>query len=456
MPVEICVYAEPAIARPRVLWQAHANAFCWGLGNGLVSTTLASYLAKEFGAQGLVLAFIFASQHFAGGLRLCTPWILHWVGSRKWFAVGAFVVSCLLLLVLPEICEPGPLADNAFKLRSFVALWGGWHLAMYVGAIALWSWMGDLVESSVRGKFIGVRQSWLMAGQIVGMLAAGVFAYWYPTWNVSATRWHTLAVPALAGGWCMLLAVLPLVWMPDVKLHLPERDHTSDLWAALTDRRFRPLLAFWCYLGLVNGVSQAVQGLYPIVVLKLPVWVPLAMTALMHLGQVALSPVLGRLADRGQARTIMIVSQVLVSLALVFYPLVIRIPAPGQVPFAYGIWIAHALWIAYAGLNVCLPHLMLKLSPCENSPPYISTYFALSGLCIAVSSVACGYWFDGLPREFSIDLGVVSFDRFELFLYLGAFLRLTSIVWLYYLPRTAGASAKIEEPKNVPQLSIDG
>jgi MFS family permease len=457
MPTAIASTAieQPASASSTMLWQAHCNALLWGLGNGLISSALAGYLARQLGAAGLAIALIFASQHLVGGLRLSTPWILHWVGSRKWFAVGAFSVSALLLLILPGICEPGHPADQAFKLRAFVALWGGWHLAMFVGMIALWSWMGDLVESKVRGKFIGVRQAWLMAGQILGLLAAGWFAMWYPTWNTGATRWQTLAWPALAGGWCMLLAVLPLVWMPDVKLRTTNRDYAAELWAAVTDRRFRPLLAFWCYAGLVNGVSQAVQGLYPIVVLKLPVSTTLAMLAAMHLGQILLSPLLGYFADRGNSRTVMIVSQVLVSIALFFYPLAIVVPAPGAHVFPYGMWLAHGLWIAYSGLNVCLPHLMLKLSPGENSPPYISTYFALSGLAIAVSAIVCGQWFDSLPLNFHFDLGTLSLDRFELFLYLGAVLRLTSVVWLCLLPREAADSAKIgsRQKEKAPELA---
>lgn len=437
---------------PAILWQAHLNAFVWGLGNGLVSTTLASYLARQLGAEGLVFGLIFASQNIGGGLRLFTPWILQWVGSRKWFAVAAFTLSCLLLIALPAICVPGHEADRSFKLQAFVALWGGWHLAMFVGMIALWSWMSDLVQSKIRGRFIGIRQSWLMAGQIAGIMLAAAFSAWLLSWDPN-NKWQSYAWPAVAGGWCMLVAVLPLVWMPDVKLVTPQRDHARQLWGAVIDPRFRPLLGFWCYAGLVNGVSQAVQGLFPIVVLKLPLSTTLSMLAAMHLGQILVSPALGYLADRGHSRNIMIGSQVLVSIALFLFPLTNSAATPGQHSFAVGMWLAYGLWIAYAGLNVCLPHLMLKLSPGENSPPYISTYFALSGLAVACSSVLCGYWFDQIPRNFQLDVGALSLDRFELFLYLGGLLRLSSVVWLCWLPREAPADAKIEVVKTAPQLA---
>lgn len=454
MPAESTLAETAPGESSRWLWQAHLNALLWGLGNGMVSTTLASYLLKQLGVgpNGLVFALVFASQHFAGGLRLFTPWILQWVGSRKWFAVAAFTLSCFLLLALPEICKPGHPADRPFKMAAFVGLWGGWHLVMWVGAIALWSWMADLVPSKVRGRFIGARQSWLMAGQIAGLLLAAAFSRWLLSWDPN-NKWQSYAWPALAGGWCMLLAVAPIVWMPDVKLVTPQRDHGRQLWAAVTDPRFRPLLGFWCYAGLVNGVSQAVQGMYPSVVLNLPVATTLTMVAAMHLGQVLLSPLIGYFADRGHARSIMIAAQVLVSLALFFFPFTIGVASEAKPPFAWGMWLAHGLWIAYSGLNVCLPYMMLKLAPGENSPPYISTYFALSGLAIAISSVVCGYAFNQVPRDFQLNLGILSLDEFGLFLYLGALLRLTSVAWLCWLPREAPADAKIEAVKTVPQLA---
>ena len=52
-----------------------------------------------------------------------------------------------------------------------------------------------------------------------------------------------------------------------------------------------------------------------------------------------------------------------------------------------GAWV---LWIAYAGLNVCLPNLMLKLSPERSNAPYIATFYAVTGLCYAASTVVGG------------------------------------------------------------------
>ncbi|QDU27554.1 Major Facilitator Superfamily protein [Anatilimnocola aggregata] len=422
--------------RPTTLWQAHLNGLFWGLGNGLVSTTLVTYLARELGAEGIAIGLIVASPNLAGGLRLFAPAILRWIGSRKWFAVAAFLLSCLLLLALPIVCEPKSAIDERLKLFWLVTLWGGWHFAMFLGVIALWSWLGDVAASATRGSFIGLRTSLMAVGQIVGILAAAGFAKWYPLWDPSIGRWETLAGPALAGAWCMILAIVPLIWMPEPPLISKPNDTTRQLLAAITDDRFRPLLGFWCYAGLANGVTQAAQAFFPIVVLKLPVEKTLFLIALMHIGQIIVAPLIGYWADRGNSRAIMIGSQVIVSIALLFFPLATR---------EHPLWLtgAYLCWIAYAGLNVCLPHLMLKLSPGENSPPYISLYFALGGLVTAASSVLFGVLFDQLPRTSPVPLGPVSVDRFHLAFIVGTIMRLSAIGWLFYLPRDAGASAKL-------------
>jgi hypothetical protein len=123
----------------------------------------------------------------------------------------------------------------------------------------------------------------------------------------------------------------------------------------------------------------------------------------------------------------MIASQLLVSVALLFY-----VPATRANPYwIVGTW---TLWIAYAGLNVCLPHLMLRLSPRENSPPYIATYFALGGLTTAISSIVFGAIFDALPRDWHMTIGSLQMDRFQFFFIAGSVLRVSAIAWLFFVP----------------------
>jgi MFS family permease len=222
------------------LWPTHANAGLWGLGNGLTSTTLATYMARELGAEGLAVGLIVASPNLAGTLRFAAPALLRTIGSRKTFSIATFLASGLLLLLLPLLAWPGLLPSKQLSLAVLVMLWGLWHLAMFLGVISLWSWIGDLVPGEIRGRFIGIRQSWLMTGQVVGMLAAGLFSFTLAKTLPDLPKWQPWAWPAMFGAICMLLAVLPLVALPNLPLDRARIGTFRDSLLAMTDRRFVP------------------------------------------------------------------------------------------------------------------------------------------------------------------------------------------------------------------------
>jgi MFS family permease len=116
----------------------------------------------------------------------------------------------------------------------------------------------------------------------------------------------------------------------------------------------------------------------------------------MNLGQWTVSPWLGRLADRLGNRRVMFVSQLLVAAGLLFF----AVATPSQWWWLVGAWV---LWIAYAGLNVCLPNLMLKLSPHEANASYIAAFEATRGLCFAASAILGGVMLDSF-KDWTLSL----------------------------------------------------
>jgi MFS family permease len=75
------------------------------------------------------------------------------------------------------------------------------------------------------------------------------------------------------------------------------------------------------------------------------------------------------------------------------------------------------VWIAYAGLNIGLPNLMLKLASGQSSgatgclsasasnTPYIAAYFTVTGLCYAANTILGGWLFDRYGNSTFIFLG---------------------------------------------------
>jgi hypothetical protein len=120
----------------------------------------------------------------------------------------------------------------------------------------------------------------------------------------------------------------------------------------------------------------------------------------------------------------MIVCQLLVAAGLLCFPAATR-----------GHWgwfaLAWGLWIAYAGLNVCLPNLMLKLAPDESNTPYIAAFYAITGLCYAASTIVGGAAVDSL-RGLSIPLfhTGVSLDFYSYVFLFGSVARSLGVVLL--------------------------
>jgi hypothetical protein len=137
-------------------------------------------------------------------------------------------------------------------------------------------------------------------------------------------------------------------------------------------------------------------------------------------------PWLGRLADRFGNRPVLLASLPLVAAAPLFF-----LPAAPERPWwAVGVYL---LWIAWAGVNVGLPNLMLRLATPEDRTSYIAGYYALTGLCLAASTILGGLLFDNI-RDASFRFPGVTLDFYQ-YLFLVAWLGRTLCVGLLWLVR---------------------
>jgi MFS family permease len=384
------------LQRRRARRLAYWNGAVWAIGNGLTSTMLVVYLAMEFDVRGIGLgiSLILAAPRLAGLLRLVTPALIGRLADRKRFCLGAFLLSGLTLWCLPWVVAPGCLPSGAASVAALVVLWCVYHLLQYLATVALWSWLADLVPLRIRGRFLGRRERWMVAGQAVGMLAAGLFVWGCHATHPQVPRWQAYAVTAVVGACFMLAALVPLAAVPGaMHSRIVQRGASlASLLAPFGDRRFRRLLLFGCWLSFSNGVTQMTQSVYPGWELGMGLFVMLALKTGMRLGQWTMGPRLGAAADRVGNRPVMVLSLLLVAQGPLFYLLA----SPQRPWWIVGAW---TMWIAWVGLNVCLPNLMLKLSPSESNTPYIATYFAVTGLCVALSTVIGGVLFDLCRHE---------------------------------------------------------
>jgi MFS family permease len=433
------------VERRQAMRQSYRNAGLWAIGNGLTSTTLMTYLAITLGAKGLVVSLLIAAPQIAGLLRLATPALVGRLGDRKSLCIRCYIASGLLLVALPMVAAPGRLPSPAMSLAALVVLWCLYHLAEYVGTVALWAWLADLVPGRIRGRFVGRREVWLTLGRIAGMLGSGLFSYWWrQAHHGTPQEWLGYALPAALGAAMMIAAVVPLFLLPATNTPAATRPASlGKLWQPLADRQFWPLLAFGCWFSLFNGVTQAAQSVYQVNVLGFSLLAMLAMQTAMRFGQSTVARPIGRWVDRIGNRPVMIASQALVACGLLFY----YAARPGDPWWLAGAW---AVWIAYVGLNVALPNLMLKTARDGNAAPYAAAYFGITGLFFGGSTVLGGWLTDVLAgmnaqiMHWGVPLVANHFDL----LFLGGFAaRLAGVVWLLAIVEPGAVTWRSLRPK---------
>jgi len=318
-------------------------------------------------------------------------------------------------------------------LVGMIALICVHQLLEYIGSVALWSWLGALVPLPIRGRYFGRRQVWQLAFLIPALLTSGLFAdYWKTKYKEAHPERLLLgyAIPNCIGTVFLLASLAPLVLMPDVPA--PQRAAAPRRAAAgwpIADWRFRRLLIYRCWFSFFNGVTQAAQNIY-VYVLGIGV-LPMQMIQLgMRGGQMALSPLAGQASDKFGNRPILELSQAVVASGPLFFIFASR---------EHRWWVvgAYVVWSAYAGINICLTNLMLKLSPVRDSSPYIASFEALGGLAYGLSTIAGGMLLDYLRNsKFSTAVGSIEFDHFAVLFLFGAVARALGVAWL----------ARIDEP----------
>lgn len=383
---------------------AYANGGLWGIGNGLASTTLVTYLAKEYGATGVAVSWLLAAPAFVGLLRLLTPYWLGKVGSRKTFCTAMFLLSAAVLFALPFVSAPDVLPGQQWSIIALIVSWIGYRVLEYIGAVALWSWLGDLVPDAVKGAFIGRRQAWVNAGKVFGIVIAAVGTHLWmdhcDAVNQPNQKWLAYAVCSVASALMVIISLVPVLGMTN--LPMPRR-HASkptslyhQLWAPLQGPKFRKLLRFGIWFSFSNGLSQTARFVFFAYHLDVSFAIKKSLDASSRGTQSLIMPWIGDWIDRHGNVKVLAISQAMIAAA----PLFFLVATPDAKWWILG---GYFCWLAYAGQNVVQPSLMLALSDQEEKPAYIAAYYAWCHVALAVGSLLGGVLFDWLKSIVEAD-----------------------------------------------------
>jgi MFS family permease len=433
--------------RRRALRLGIVRGVLWAIGTGLTAGDILRYLAQDLGAGGLGLGLILAIPSLAGLLRLAAPAVMRWFGSAKRTCLAAHAASYVLLATLPIVwVQESP---TSVRVWSLIGIAGAAHLLDDVGWVAYWTWWGDIVPLPIRGRYYGRLQIWQIAATLPTLYLNGRFLDWWskqhvtPTENLAAShsRFLGYSLVIVGGALCLLISLVPLAKVKAMTTLPPPR---LVGWRAIAEplrnRRFRTLLAFRGWFGLANGITQTAQAIFPKAILHFGLGDLAIMTNTMRCGQAVYSSWVGRFSDRYGNRPVLVFSQFCVALSMLFF----LAAAPAPPGSRWLLLAAYVLWSAYAGHNVCLPNLALKMADDQQRAPFVAAHEAIGSLAHATATVFGGWLWDRLDGSQLSVFGFQGISAAACIFLIGFALRLAAV----------GLAAQIREPGSWAWLDI--
>ncbi|MBL9082937.1 MAG: MFS transporter [Planctomycetales bacterium] len=444
--------AEPINDKARLrtaLRRSYLAAVLWAAGNALSSGLLLVYMVRALGASGLQVSLLLAAPALVGLLRLFTPALVAGLGSAKRVCLVLSFAAYGLLAVVPLllVATASRLSDDAMReavVNGLLAILCVHQLLEQIATVALWSWLGDLVPRRLRGRYFA-RRNTLQLLVLLPLFPAGGYA-------VDYLRQHVLTTPGLAhaaaiavGTLLLLISLVPLTAMPasrpgakPLQNSLVDRLSIRTLFAQmvqpLRQQSSRRLLLYGCWFSLFNGLFSTAQNIFPKAVLGLELAAMNVMQATMRLGQVGVSVIAGPVSDRRGNRPVLVVCQLLVGTAPLFY----LAATPAHPYVIYGAWV---LWSAYAGINICLPNLTMRLAPRGDHTAHLAAYQALTSVFLTVGTLTGGWLFDRyVGRTWAV--GPWALDRYSLSFLLAWITRTAGAAIVATVPETANSQAK--------------
>ncbi|MDO4586629.1 MAG: hypothetical protein Q4C95_04940 [Planctomycetia bacterium] len=351
------------------------NAFFWGLGNGLVSTSLVIYIIRSLAANsmdkaqiGIAISWIIAAPRLIGLLRILTPCLIDWVGNRRRVCFGGYLLSPLVLLLLPisvPILSRWSVHYINETLWIIGLIWAIYHLIEYFASITLWSWIADLVSARIRVPFLANRERWMIAGQFLGMLLAGLYSYLRIQSREAALipfditqHWKIYLLPAWFGILFLILAAFPILGIPEVALKKVDslKERLKELLLPFRSRSFLCFVCFGCWIQMANGLTQSPQSIFQMNILNVSMLTALMLGSWTKIGQMCLAHQTGKWFNRWGNRRLIAISLLIVSTGPLFY--LFATPE-----YWFLIIFAATVWIGWIGVNLGISNLSIVLSP---------------------------------------------------------------------------------------------
>jgi len=311
------------------------------------------------------------------------------------------------------------------------------NILMQNGQNAWMSWMGDLIPSNIRGRFLGTRMMICNLFAVIAAYIAGDYVDRYRDLHSYVTAYSIAAA----------LGLLNVILFNLVTPHPPAKTSPGRIplvrlvKQVLSNRHFRQLIKVFLLWNAAASVFNALVGPYILRELGSDLKFLVIINAMYTVTFIVFSQIWGQLIPRVGTRSVLTMSLLVAGVAPVAY----LFCAPGRYYPAAIAWILGG--VGWPGLFLAYQHLSMELSPHQSRQMYLAVLAAGIGTVSALL-----YWLAGtvadLTQGYELVIRNWRVDNFQLIFLAAAGLRLAALVPVHGLP-------DVEEVR-VPVLAIFG
>jgi len=357
-----------------------------------------------------------------------STYLIERIGRRRSLALfgGAFARLLWLVIIIASVYL------TSRRQLLYISMWvvALSQMGTAINNLAWMSWMADLVQEEIRGRYFGLRNAALGVAALLASLAGG---YFLDVWKAGHPRGEMDALRLLfvAGVVCGVasLFIQARVYEPPLREGDESQSFSRRLFLPFRDANFRRFLIFSLAWNFAVYFTAPFFAVYMLKSLKLSYTAVATYAVLSSAADLASAQLWGRLSDRETNKPILLFTSFFAAL----------IP--------YG-WLfttseSHLLLgflhveggLFWAGIRLCTGNLVLKLAPASSRSIYFSTFNAVAGLMAVIAPILGGFALKFLPSVLKgLQLG---WNPFLILFFVSSTLRLASLPLL----------SKVSEPR---------
>ena len=387
-------------------------------------------------AGDLTIGFLASIPFFATIAQILGSVIVEKYHQRKKTALVMALISRILWL--PVIVLTYFLFDQnrELLLTLVIVLIIIHHFFGSVSGVAWLSWMSSLVPPVIRGRFFGLRNSFLGIVTIVATMVGGIFLDWYKiSFSSSPASWSfmILFLVAVVAG---VISTLLLSRQPDIQEPVREPISFRTMFSGpFQDEKFKKLIRFAMTWSFAVNFASPFYIVYMIRDLELSYTLVSTVAIFSALADLFGMGFWGQFSDKHGNRPVVVISATMGAVL----PSLWIFTGNSAFSLFFLIPILHiAGGFFFAGYNLCSVNMLFGMVPRRNNSMFFAQWSMVNGIAAGLGAICGGLfsrylsmWFTTLPFGWE--------SVFKLVFLISSLIRLMSIFFL----------RRVEEPKGV-------